>query len=187
MAGRAAIREDLVVITTLETLVAEEVNGGILDARDILLRLDMLETVRLVPTRRVDIERNLPANSVASSKGTVRIRRRMIRDWVSVHSHKSVIREFLLERFDHISSDIVLFVIPRRSLASIIRTQVSTYLYTVYERNKTHFSKSCLSSILAFLPTGLTFTIPFRNSTNVPLFRGNFNSEMYLRQKSARF
>ena len=52
------------VIAALETLVSEEVDCGILDARNFLLRLDVLKAVSLVPPRREDIERNLPANSV---------------------------------------------------------------------------------------------------------------------------
>ena len=64
MAGGATIGVDLMVIAALETLVPEKVDCGILDARDVFLRLDVLKAVSLVPPRREDIERNLPANSV---------------------------------------------------------------------------------------------------------------------------
>lgn len=52
----AAILEDLVVVTALESLVTEEVDGGVVDAADVLLSLDVLETVSLVPAGREDVE-----------------------------------------------------------------------------------------------------------------------------------
>lgn len=56
MSDSAAILEDLVVVTALESLVTEEVDGGVVDAADVLLSLDVLETVSLVPAGREDVE-----------------------------------------------------------------------------------------------------------------------------------
>lgn len=56
---------DLVVVTTLVGLVAEEVDGGVIDtAGQVLLLSKVLEAVCLVPTLREDVERDLTTNGV---------------------------------------------------------------------------------------------------------------------------
>lgn len=55
---------DLIIVTANKALVTKEVDGLVLDARHILLRFNVLQTVRLVPASREDIEGNLSANGV---------------------------------------------------------------------------------------------------------------------------
>lgn len=57
---------DFVVVAALVRLVAEEVNGGVLDTTwQVLLVLDVLQAVGLVPALGEDIERDLAADGVA--------------------------------------------------------------------------------------------------------------------------
>lgn len=57
------VLENLVVVSTLVCLVAKEVNGGVLDcAGEVLLVLDVLETVCLVPAPGEDVEGDLTAD-----------------------------------------------------------------------------------------------------------------------------
>lgn len=57
MANRSRIIENLVVVATLVGLVAEEVDGGVVNAsRQVLLVLNVLQGVRLVPALGKDIE-----------------------------------------------------------------------------------------------------------------------------------
>jgi len=56
------------VVTTREALVAEEVNGGIVDASwQVLLVLDVVEAVRLVPALGEDVEGDLASDRVSVS------------------------------------------------------------------------------------------------------------------------
>lgn len=59
---------NLVVVPAFIGLVAEEVNGRILDAGNVLLRGQVLEAVGLVPASGEDVEGDLPANGVAVEK-----------------------------------------------------------------------------------------------------------------------
>ena len=69
MPDRPGILIDLIIITILEALVAEEVDVLVLNAREMLRRvsfgLDMSQAVCLIPTVREDIEGDLAANRVA--------------------------------------------------------------------------------------------------------------------------
>lgn len=64
MSNGAGIFINLIVVTANEGLVAEEVNCAVFDARDALLRLDMLQTVGLVPASGEDIEGDLATDGV---------------------------------------------------------------------------------------------------------------------------
>lgn len=58
---------NLVIITTLEGLVAEEVDGGVVDAAGLLgLVLEVLEAVPLVPALGEDVEGDLATNGETS-------------------------------------------------------------------------------------------------------------------------
>jgi hypothetical protein len=63
---RAVISVDLVVIATLVRLVAEEMDGSVVQAIwEVLLVRQVLQAVRLVPTGRKNVEGNLAAYGVA--------------------------------------------------------------------------------------------------------------------------
>ena len=61
----ARVLEDLVVVAALVGLVAEEVDGAVLDAADLLLGFDVLQAVGLVPASGEDVEGDLAADGVA--------------------------------------------------------------------------------------------------------------------------
>ena len=65
MDNGARVLEDLVVVAALVRLVAEEVDGAVLDATDLLLCFHVLQAVGLVPSSREDIEGDLPADGVS--------------------------------------------------------------------------------------------------------------------------
>ena len=65
MADGAGVLEDLVVVAALVRLVAEEVDGAVLDAADLLLGFDVLQAVGLVPASGEDVEGDLAADGVA--------------------------------------------------------------------------------------------------------------------------
>lgn len=69
MTGRPGILIYLIIITTLEALVAEEVNGFVVNTGQMLGRvcfgLDMLQAVCLIPAVREDIEGDLATDRVA--------------------------------------------------------------------------------------------------------------------------
>jgi hypothetical protein len=65
VANGARVLEDLVVVAALVGLVAEEVDGAVLDAADLLLGFDVLQAVGLIPASGEDIEGNLAADGVA--------------------------------------------------------------------------------------------------------------------------
>ena len=65
MANGARVLKDLIVVAALVRLVAEEVDGAVLDAADLLLGFHVLQAVRLVPSSREDIEGDLAADGVA--------------------------------------------------------------------------------------------------------------------------
>jgi len=67
VANGALVNIDLIVIATLERLVAEKVNRRVLDSARLLgLGLEVAEAERLVPTRGENIERDLAANGVSA-------------------------------------------------------------------------------------------------------------------------
>ena len=65
MAHSARVLENLVVVAALVRLVSKEVDLAVLDAGDLLLGLDVLQTVSLVPAGREDVEGDLSADRVA--------------------------------------------------------------------------------------------------------------------------
>lgn len=56
MTNRPRISIDLIIISAREALVAKEVNIFVFNSRNILLCLDVAETVGLVPSSGEDIE-----------------------------------------------------------------------------------------------------------------------------------
>lgn len=62
MPDRPAIFEDLIIISTFVCLVAEEVDGRVINTAERLLRLKVLQAVSLVPASGKYIERNLSAD-----------------------------------------------------------------------------------------------------------------------------
>lgn len=73
VAGGGRVIEDFPVIATLEGLVAEEVDGFVLDAaRPLGLVSDVTKTVGLVPAVGEDVEGDLAADGVAgASRGSM--------------------------------------------------------------------------------------------------------------------
>lgn len=65
MARGTLVGIDFVVVSTLKRLVTKEVNGGVFDAGDVLLGLDMLKAISLIPTSWEHIKGNLPTNGVS--------------------------------------------------------------------------------------------------------------------------
>jgi hypothetical protein len=65
VAHGARILENLVVVAALVRLVAEEMDGAVLDAADLLLGFHVLQAVRLVPAGGEDVEGDLAADGVA--------------------------------------------------------------------------------------------------------------------------
>lgn len=61
----AGVFINLIVVTSNESLVTEEVDGAVFDARDALLRLDVLQAVGLVPTGGEDIKGDLATDGVS--------------------------------------------------------------------------------------------------------------------------
>lgn len=59
MSNCPAILVDLIVIAPFVRLVSKEMNRFVVYARDFLLVLEMLQTVRLIPSGREDVERDL--------------------------------------------------------------------------------------------------------------------------------
>ena len=62
MTNCSRIVVDFVIVTALERLVSEEVDSRIMNAAVLRLVLEVLETIRLVPTCREHIEGNLAPN-----------------------------------------------------------------------------------------------------------------------------
>lgn len=69
MTGRSGILVYLIIIAILEALIAEEVDGLVVNTRQMLTRvsfgLDMLQAVCFIPTVREDIEGDLASDRVA--------------------------------------------------------------------------------------------------------------------------
>ena len=65
MSNGARVFVDLIIISSDESLVAEEVDGLVFDTRDALFSLDVLQAVGLIPTSGEDIERDLTTDRVA--------------------------------------------------------------------------------------------------------------------------
>lgn len=67
VSSRPAIRVDLIIISSRHGLVAEEVNGVVLNARNFLLCLNVLQAEGLVPACREDVEGDLTADGVCQA------------------------------------------------------------------------------------------------------------------------
>lgn len=122
MTDSAGVRKDLIIVAAGEALVAEEVNGLVFDARDVLLGLDVLQAVSLVPASGEDIEGDLAADGVAvccrtvvsfiHSKGT------------SLHCanlRETIVGELLLQSLDHIPTNVVNLVIANAIVSQSVR------------------------------------------------------------------
>jgi len=59
------VRENLIVVSTRESFVTEEMDGLVLDARNVLLSLDVLQAVSLVPASGEDVKGDLAADRVS--------------------------------------------------------------------------------------------------------------------------
>jgi hypothetical protein len=68
VAHSARVLENLVVVAALVRLVAKEVDSAVLDSRDLLLGLDVLQAVSLVPAGGEDVEGDLAADRVAIAR-----------------------------------------------------------------------------------------------------------------------
>lgn len=73
MANGSGVRVNLVIITTWERLVSEEVDRLVFNAGDLLLGFHMLQAVRLVPTGREDVERDLSTDGIAMGGASAEI------------------------------------------------------------------------------------------------------------------
>lgn len=85
MADGPGVTVDFVVVASGEGLVTEEVDRLVLDTGDVLLGLDMLQTIGLVPASGENVERDLTTDGVTrtmnpsdQSQETVRPRRQFI-------------------------------------------------------------------------------------------------------------
>ena len=111
MADSAGVRKDLIIVATGEALVAEEVDGLVLDAGDVLLGLDVLQAVSLVPTSGEDIEGDLAADGVAVLRGSGELCVTRVLFALAQNLRQTVVREFLLQGLDHIPTNVVNLVI----------------------------------------------------------------------------
>ncbi len=65
MSRRARILENLIIVTAFVCLVAEEVNGRVIDAREVFLVGQMLQAICLVPAFGKHVEGDLSADGVS--------------------------------------------------------------------------------------------------------------------------
>jgi hypothetical protein len=65
MANSSFVRVYLVIVSTLKRLVAEEVDCGVVDARNVSLRLDVSEAVGFIPPSGEDVEGDLASDREA--------------------------------------------------------------------------------------------------------------------------
>lgn len=72
MSDRSWVRVDFVVVATSKRFVAEKVDSLVLDTRDVLLGLDVLQAVGLVPAGRENVKRDLAPNRVTMRESEVR-------------------------------------------------------------------------------------------------------------------
>lgn len=80
MAHRARVLIDFVIVPTLESLVAEEVDGGVLDAvGEVLLVEDVVKTVRLVPAFGENVEGYLTTDGVTKRSSQVSLAQGVLR------------------------------------------------------------------------------------------------------------
>ena len=104
MSHSSWILVDFVVVAALVGLVAEEVDGGVFDTTwQVLLVLDMLQTVGLVPALGEDIEGDLAADGVAVVRVSC-VELTLGGSYV-VDSRQTKIWEFLLQTLDECLSD----------------------------------------------------------------------------------
>lgn len=93
VANRAWVLVDLVVVAALVGLVAEEVDGGVLDAIRLLgVGLEVAQTVGLIPAGGEDIERDLAANGVAVSQLAIDCIRRWVEGYLTSSQYRKTSR-----------------------------------------------------------------------------------------------
>jgi hypothetical protein len=97
VAHGARVLKNLVIVAAFVRLVAEEVDGAVLDAADLLLGFHVLQAVRLVPARGEDVEGDLAADGVTVTWNSLA---NVVAQWNSRferwwHIRKPQIRELL--------------------------------------------------------------------------------------------
>lgn len=122
VADRARVLVDLVVVAALVGLVAEEVDGGVLDAIWLLgIGLEVLEAVGLVPAGWEDVEGDLTADGVAVllllELGRMRC------EWRGV-LRQANIRKLLAEHIHKRLADLVLQIVLL-VLIPLLRTRIT--------------------------------------------------------------
>jgi hypothetical protein len=109
VASSSGVSVDLVVVTALESLVTEEVDGLVSDAIGLLgLVLEVLEAVCLVPASGEDVERDLAANGEAIQKKSAMKRHVMMEGLCDVREAK--VAESLLENSDELFADLCVLI-----------------------------------------------------------------------------
>lgn len=108
MADGTRVLVDLVVVAALVCLIAEEVDGGVLDTAEVLLVLYVLQAVRLVPTPGENVKGDLTADGVAESKDCQYMAKFIAR---IQNSRKTKIGESSLDCLDKLLPDAVLEVV----------------------------------------------------------------------------
>jgi hypothetical protein len=108
----AGVVVDLVVVAALEGLVAEEMDGGVLDSAGLLcVVLEVLKAVGLVPASGEDIKRDLAANGVSDLSCMGQHFFQSIDRSSFQHSRQAKVGESLLELCNEGLTDLVLLVI----------------------------------------------------------------------------
>jgi hypothetical protein len=133
------MREYLVVIASGRRLVPEEMDLLVLAVPDVI------EAIGLVPSRGEHIERDLSTDRIG----------------------KVQVSELVPQSVHHFFSNLVLLEdIQRSDKLNKSRRAIS---HEIHILTKSNLSKSFRSSLEQFRPMGDTFSIPLRNSINVPL------------------
>lgn len=90
MTYRSLVTVDFPVISTLECLVAEEVDGVVLDTRTRLFSFYVLEAVSLIPPSGENVKGDLTSNGVC----------------------EAIVWELLLQCIDQVLSNVVFLIVP---------------------------------------------------------------------------
>lgn len=98
---------DLVVVAAGEAFIAEEMDGMVVDAGDLLLSLDVLQAVGLVPAGWEDIKGDLAADREAAQMSMGR------NGQGSIDLHEAIVRELFLQGVNQVPSDVVRLVVSR--------------------------------------------------------------------------
>lgn len=69
MSDGSGVFVDFIIVASHKSLVTEEVDGLVFDARNALLGLDVLQTVSLVPAGGEDVKGDLAADGVTNVLG----------------------------------------------------------------------------------------------------------------------